>query len=218
MRYASLKYTKSDNLEDEIQSLASEQYLPAVDGFIDRDVELDTVCEPSLLIMNGWFKHGPDHWKDGAARHWPPSEKIRPVFFGFHLAYPELLTDAFLKYCRQWEPIGCRDKGTMKMLRAKGVEAWFSRCLTFTLPPRERSPRNGHVYIVEGQKGLDRTIIPPDLLQGAVYRNHYISRKYKAQNEFKRDMARTLLEEYCNHARLVITNLLHCAIPLVVTS
>src|SRR5262249_25197760 len=111
MRYCTLEYRHSDNIGDEIQSLAAEQYLPRVDAFIDRDAGLHDVSEPSFVFMNGWFKHGPTHWRDDATECWPPAAALRPGFIGFHIAYPELVTDAFLDYCRQWQPIGCRDLG-----------------------------------------------------------------------------------------------------------
>ena len=215
MIFCSLKYDRSDNLGDEIQSLAAEQFLPRLDGLIDRDIELNDVKEPTFIIFNGWFKHGPDHWREGAAEYWPPSNQVQPGFFGFHIAYPELLTAEFLEYCRKWAPMGCRDKGTMEMLQEKGIEAYFSRCLTLTFPSREKDPSDSKVYIVEGQKHIDPEIIPEELRQNAVYKNHYISSKLKRETMLKRQMAQDLLDEYSSNARLIITNLLHCAMPCV---
>src|SRR5262249_44591032 len=146
MRYLSLKYSKSDNLGDEIQSLAAEQYLPRLDGFVDRDTEMHQVSEPAFVFLNGWFKHGPTHWNDDAAECWPPSPQLRPGFLGFHIAYPQaLLTVRALEYYASWAPIGCRDVGTKAMLEAVGIDAYFSRCLTLTFPKRERAPDRGRV-------------------------------------------------------------------------
>ena len=127
MRFFSLKYSKSDNIGDEIQSLAAEPFLPRLDGFVDRDTELHQVSEPTFVYMNGWFKHGPSHWKDDAAKCWPPSDLLRPAFFGFHIAYPDaLLTRKSLEYYQKWAPIGCRDKGNAEECRY--------RCLFLAVP------------------------------------------------------------------------------------
>jgi Polysaccharide pyruvyl transferase len=213
MRYCSLKYTGSDNLGDEIQSLATEQYLPRLDGLLDRDKELHAVTEPTFIILNGWFKHGPKHWRENASHCWPPSKLVHPAFFGFHIAFEDLLADEFLEYYRKWAPIGCRDKGTMQMLEQRGVDAYFSRCLTLTFPKRAQTPVDGAVYIVEGRDRIPDGLIPKDLSAGAVYKNHYVTKNYMKKTEHKREAAKALLCEYQLHARLVITNLLHCTMP-----
>jgi hypothetical protein len=215
MNYCTLAYRHSDNVGDDIQSLAAEQYLPRIDRFIDRDTELHDVSEPSFVLMNGWFKHGPTHWRNDAGRFWPPAPQLHPGFIGFHIAYPELLTSEFLDYCAKWQPIGCRDTGTMNLLIERGIGAYFSRCLTLTFDRRVADPPDGRVYIVDGQKAVDRNLIPEDVRAGAERRNHYVAPDLKTRTEKKRQIARALLAEYRDRARLVITNLLHCAMPCV---
>ena len=214
MRFYSLKYLKSDNVGDEIQSLAAEQFLPRLDGFVDRDTELHKVSEPTFVFLNGWFKHGPSHWKDDAAECWPPSNQLRPAFFGFHIAFPDaLLTKESVEYYRQCGPIGCRDRETMLMLRDVGVEAYFSRCLTLTFLRREQSPEQGNVYLVEGMRSVLKERVPKKLLQIAESRSHYVHLKHMRNNELKREIAQKLVDEYRARASLVITDLLHCAMP-----
>lgn len=214
MRYLSLKYSRSDNLGDEIQSLAAEQFLPRLDGFVDRDTELHRVSEHSFVFMNGWFKHGPTHWRDDAGECWPPSTFVRPAFFGFHIAYPNaLLTEDSVAYYRRWAPIGSRDRKTAEILQAAGVPAYFSRCLTLTFPRRSRVPREGRTFVVEGQHSVLRNAIPESMLARAEFRSHYIHPDLKGNNELKRQMAQALLDEYRDKATLVITDLLHCAMP-----
>jgi hypothetical protein len=214
LRYCSLKYSKSDNLGDEIQSLAAEQFLPRVDRFVDRDTELHRISEPSVVFMNGWFKHGPTHWKNDAADCWPPSVHVQAAFFGFHIAYSDaLLTSESLKYYKKFSPVGCRDKGTMEMLRAAGIDAYFSRCLTLTFPRRTGMPKDGQVYLVHGRQSNLLQGIPSRLLKNSEVRSHYIHPKHMNDNNLKRRMAQALLDEYRTNARLVITDLLHCAMP-----
>ena len=214
MRYVSLKYSQSDNLGDEIQSLAAEQFLPRLDGFVDRDTELHLVNEESFVFMNGWFKHGPTHWRDDAGECWPPSPLLRPAFFGFHIAYPAaLLTDESVAYYRAWAPIGCRDRLTAEILQARGVQAYFSRCLTLTFPRRDDAPRAGRIFVVEGQRSVLKSMIPASIATHAEFRSHYIDPKYNGNNQLKRQWAQELLDAYRGRASAVITDLLHCAMP-----
>lgn len=124
----SVEGERETNIGDYIQALASRQFLPHVDGFINREELKSYQGEDSKMIMNGWFMHHPEQW--------PPSEKIHPLFVAFHineLAKDTLLSDESIAYLKAHEPIGCRDTHTTDMLKAKGVKAYFSGCMTLTL-------------------------------------------------------------------------------------
>ena len=57
---------------------------------------------------------------------------------------------AFLNVLNSWkrfEPIGCRDENTVKILKEKGIAAYFSSCLTTTFK-RVDSARKGVVLSV----------------------------------------------------------------------
>lgn len=56
------------NIGDYIQALASSQFLPRVDGFIQREELKDYDGEECKMIMNGWYMHNP--------KQWPPSKKF----------------------------------------------------------------------------------------------------------------------------------------------
>ena len=116
------------NIGDYVQALASAQFLPSFDGFINRELLSDYNEEDAKLIMNGWFMHHPENW--------PPSDKIKPLFVAFHLnvtASDILLDSKTVGYFRKYEPIGCRDIGTKEILEKNGIKAFFSGCLTLTL-------------------------------------------------------------------------------------
>ena len=142
MKYASFCYNTSVNLGDQVQSFAAEQYLPRLDGHVDRD-SLNQVTEPTFVIMNGWFSDKPENW--------PPSAALEPVFFGFHATYYNGFNKRYLEpdsiaYLKTQEPIGCRDQQTCDWLRERGVDAFYSKCLTLTFPRREHTPENGKVF------------------------------------------------------------------------
>ena len=119
---------KQVNIGDYIQALAAAQFLPAKDGFIQREKLKDYDGTRCRMIMNGWYMHHPEQW--------PPSEKIDPLFVAFHInvsAKDAMLSEESISYLKKHEPIGCRDFYTRDMLREKGVDAYFSACLTLTL-------------------------------------------------------------------------------------
>ena len=69
-------------------------------------------------------------------KNWPPSEKIKPLFISFHLnpsIEAELLKDESLHYFKTHEPIGCRDIYTRDILLEKGINAFYSSCITTTI-------------------------------------------------------------------------------------
>lgn len=138
----------SINIGDYVQALAASRFYPHLDGFVDRDEELkDYDGEECKMICNGWYMHNP--------KNWPLSEKINPLFVAFHinsLAKDKMLSPQGIAYLKKHQPIGCRDLYTYELLREKGIEAYFSACLTLTLGCQgggEKKPRNGKIYIVD---------------------------------------------------------------------
>lgn len=205
MRYAGFRYG-GGNLGDEIQSLAAEQHLPRVDELIEvdtmRSLEVD---EPTVVIFQGWFAQSPETC-------FPPAPGIVPVFVGFHItrdfgAARWLLAGESLEYLRRHQPIGCRDDGTRQMLEEAGVSAYRSLCLTLTLPPRDRPPADGRVFIVDAGD----VHIPRRIREGAVRQTH--AARPGSTDAEKREQARHLLDAYRTRARLVVTTKLHCALP-----
>ena len=68
--------------------------------------------------------------------NWPPSKKIIPLFISFHInptAKKKILTKKGINYLRKFEPIGCRDNYTKKLLNKVNIKAYFTGCLTLTL-------------------------------------------------------------------------------------
>lgn len=160
MQYKLLSVSQSDklnkvNIGDYIQALASLQYYPHLDGFIDRDTELKKYDgEPCKMIMNGWYMHDPQNW--------PPSDKIEPLFVAFHLnilAKKELTAPESITYLKKHEPIGCRDLKTLNLLREFGVEAYFSGCMTLTLGKNfSTHDKEDKTYIVDPILKMDISV------------------------------------------------------------
>lgn len=205
LEYKGYKFEYFSNLGDEIQTLAAVRLLGGVDGFISREL-LHEWSGEALLSMNGFFM---------GSSNWPPSSDIRPVFFSFHLnnKYESVIcSPAGVEYLKKNQPIGCRDRGTMVILAKYGVESFYSRCVTLTLPKRERDVSNGEIFIVGVDKELE-SIIPKAIRKKAVRINQSSVRLPALSCDLKREMGRQLLNGYAERASLVITSKIHCAMP-----
>lgn len=150
MKYGLLIYKDNDehiNIGDYVQSLAAEQFLPAVDTYLNRE-NLNNYSGPKVkLIMNGWFLHEP--------KNWPPSSDIDPLFISFHLNLKsqKILNDPkTIEHFKKHEPIGCRDKLTASIIKEKGIQTYFSSCLTTTL---------GKSYSYDGKREGVYFVDPP---------------------------------------------------------
>jgi hypothetical protein len=149
MLYGLLTYKEGKekyNVGDYVQSLAARQFLPKTDQFMNREALSDYKEEDIKLIMNGWFTHN--------IHHWVPADNIHPLFVSFHMnntAASFMLSDKGIAYLKKHAPIGCRDKFTVQILKEKGIDAYFTGCLTLTLDNYkvDDSERNDDIYIVD---------------------------------------------------------------------
>jgi len=149
MKYGILCY-KTNNVGDEIQSIAAKNFLPKIDFYLDRE-NLDKVKnnQKIKLIMNGWFMHNP--------KNWLPSDSIIPLFISFHICAKGLTSKESLAYFKKHEPIGCRDIFTYKLLKKKGVKSYFSGCLTLTLRNKYKK-RNDKILLVDVSPDIKKII------------------------------------------------------------
>lgn len=213
--FASLS-VKSDNVGDHVQIIASDQMLARLgrepDFRVDRDTGLADLPEESArdrsigLILNGWFKRG-----NGG---WPPSDAYSAIPIGLHLRprkSPALLSDKSLEFFKEAGPVGSRDVFTCDLLRARGVEAFESNCLTTLFERRVWRPeRQNEIFAVSRDDRLLNVL--PDHLRCAAFISHY-----SGDDDFARNMNRAalLLERYRSSAALIVTTLLHCALPAI---
>jgi Polysaccharide pyruvyl transferase len=209
----------TENLGDYIQILAGLQLLetmglrPTI--YLDRDTEL--AAAPALeafsgrvvLPVNGWFKRTVD-----GDPQWPPHQRIIPVFIGFHVRpfqCPALLGQRSIDYMKAHGPVGCRDPFTARLLAEKGVSTYLSHCLSLTFAKR-KPDEVGDTVIVASRDREIIDLLPPEYRDDHVYVNHYMIRE--GFSEYLTE-AKHLLAFYRTRARLVITTLLHCAMPCI---
>ncbi len=213
MRFASVKVS-TENLGDHIQIVASQMLLNRLGiapcTYVDRDDEIATSAElanadlPVGILMNGWFKTNREEW--------PPHLKFDPIFLGFHIRLwqcPELVSPEAIEYYRRHGPIGCRDEYTLGLLTQHGVDAFISNCLSILFPRRLSNPeQQTEVFVVSRDERVLDDI--PASLGPVTFVSHY-----SGSNNFDANMrkAHDLLETYRTRAKLIVTTLLHCALP-----
>ncbi len=213
--FAGLK-TKTENLGDHIQILAAEQLLMRagvhIGQRIDRDDEIASAPQVAGdggkigILLNGWYKTNP--------REWPPSPRLEPIYLGFHVRpfqSPSLIAPPAVEHYRAHQPIGCRDEYTHALLSSLGVDCFVSNCLSLLFPRRIPDlQRQTEVFVVSRDDRL-LELIPPDL--GPVA---FVSH-YSGSSDFEGNLLRAaeLLATYRDRARLIVTTLLHCALPAI---
>ena len=92
----SIRGHKECNIGDYIQALASSQFLPSIDGFVNRERLKDYDGDECKMIMNAWYIHD--------STQWPPSDKIKPLFVAVHFnssVIDTLLSDESIAYLKK---------------------------------------------------------------------------------------------------------------------
>lgn len=207
IEYSGRPFENWANLGDDIQSLAAKRLVPGKTEGISKE-QLDKSAESGIISMNGFFPGGAG---------WPPAEGLVPFFYSFHIAAEskeEICSEKGLAYLRQFEPIGCRDRGTMNILLSHGIKAYYSKCISLTFERREQAPENGRVFLVSLSKGA-LSAIPRKLRKKGVVVDQSKLRLPSLSPQIRELLAQHLLDTYAKHASLVITSKIHCAMPCI---
>lgn len=205
----------TENLGDHMQIIAGDRMLAragwSTSIMIDRDDEIANAPPiredaPVAIMLNGWFKTNPAQW--------PPHRAFDPIYLGFHIRLfqsPSLISPEAIDHYRDHQPIGCRDRYTLSLLRSRGVDAFLSHCLTLTYPRRLPDPKQQtETFVVSRDKEILNYL--PDEFSAYTFLT-----QYSGDNAFDNNMAaaRDLLELYSTRAKLIVTTMLHCALPAI---
>lgn len=209
MKFAniSLKPRSINNIGDQLQLLAIDRIYSTMGLKCDDIVYLDY---RQLSNYNGEYVILPitmpmaDYSPHGLAGRF--SDHIIPVFLGLTMV-KQTLSKEEVEYLKKWQPIGCRDEYTLNTVRKYGIIAYLHGCITVTFP-RRPSGKHEKVYIVDVDSNLMNTI-PAELKEGAEFRTHIRT----AGLDDPKAAALKQYNEYIDNAGLVITSLLHCAVP-----
>lgn len=196
------------NIGDQIQILVFD-YIYQQMGIAKKDIvyiekTADYDGEPVILPVN--MPLG-DYFEHGFAERFSP--QITPVFLGLTLL-PERLSQEDVEYLRRYEPIGCRDERTFRIVQSHGIKAYLGGCATAVLPRRtlDENGRNRKIFLIDPPKKL-KPFVPPEILQNATSCTHIL---FDTQRETK-EIAIERYRQYADEASLVITALLHAASP-----
>lgn len=222
MSYGLLSYS-TDNIGDDIQSLAAMNFIGEDFNYFDRDfLSLATPAKKTKIILNGWFLHLKED-----VLNFPPSKDFDPLFISFHCARPQMLeSKKIVNYLKSHSPIGCRDYGTVELLKNKGIDCYYTGCLTLTLP-KLNLPMKKEIVFVDpfGHDGKWNYYCPGDALFKIDHWNcidpkvkecsRFLSHSFGwdfASPHMRMQIAKELLNIYAR-ATYVVTTRIHVALP-----
>ena len=220
MKYGILMHTSTKNLGDDIQSYAIARQLPSADYAVDRE-HLDTFqAEEGELVavpMCAWWM-----WQKW---NWPPAKSIIPKMIGMHFTnYDEFhkgstITNQWIQgiggeYMKAWGPIGCRDFTSLDYMKSNGIPAYFSGCITLTLPKQKELPDKGsYVCLVDLPKDVEEKAklwLQDSGLEIRTYTHDMCEQGQDYETRMKQ--AEEILTIYQN-AKFVVTRRLHVSLP-----
>lgn len=222
MKYGVILHKDASNLGDDVQTYAAAKLLPHVDYVIDRE-KLDTFetenGEPVGVPMAAWW-----FWEKW---NWPPSDCIVPLLTSMHMNNYSVyergtpVGDKWLRglggdYFRAYGPVGARDQSSLEFFQKHGIDAYFSGCITLTLPQQKKTEDSGkYICLVDLNDKLKKKAY--EILDGCGYEirelSHDGSFNY-SKKSWEERMAE--VEKYLTiyqNAHCVITRRLHVTLP-----
>ncbi len=222
MKYGLLIHEPTTNIGDDIQSYAIKQFLPQVDYYVDRE-NIDRFAskdnEPVATVMGAWWM-----WKKF---DWPPAECIIPKLISMHFnnygireksspVKNEWLQGIGKEYFKAYGPVGVRDYSSLEYLKKNDIEAYFSGCVTLTLPKQnETADKGSYVVIADLREELDEKVTRWLKDSGLEIRRVTHNCSYRKNPEsmyFRFKRVEDILTLYQN-AKFVITRRLHVTLP-----
>lgn len=201
----------TDNIGDEIQSLAASRFLPHVNYYVSRE-HINTFHsaghEKVKMILNAWYMHNP--------KNFPPSEDIDPLLVSMHFT-PSMQRKITKNrpsrdYLISHGPVGCRDKSTMRFLLEHNIPAYFSGCLTTTLMPNEklRQKREAEYILCVDVPDEIYNAVASRAAKLVIRLTKNFSVSFDSMSRF--ELAKIMLYTYHN-ASAVVTGNLHTSLP-----
>ena len=218
MKFGLLYYKNTDNIGDDIQSYAQEQFLPKIDYMIDREsLEQFVPNEKEYVhtIMNAWYIHDKYNFNF--------SPYIYPLFISmFFKNFPyedgvtygtDYLNENVITDLKKYSPVGARDLHTKKIFDNLNIENYFSGCLTLTLEKLPNIKKEKYIVVnglneeeieyIKNKTKKEVKVVKQDVPYGSFSNETWEQRKKRVIN---------LLKLY-QGAHMVITTKLHCSLP-----
>ncbi|MBT1165148.1 polysaccharide pyruvyl transferase family protein [Bifidobacterium felsineum] len=208
MKYGLFSY-ETENIGDEIQSIAARRFLPRVDSYVDRDYVGQWEPKDDIkIIMNGWYMHSPYAWP-------PKTSSIDPLLISMYIDQADQrVGDAFfssesIAYLNSHGPVGARDLSTLDYLQKHGIDSYFSGCMTLTLQADPQVKKQDFVLAVDLPKpvvAMLRKKTNRPVIESSPYFDANMSRDDRFQ------LAEYFLFLY-QSAHAVVTTRLHAMLP-----
>ncbi len=222
MKYGVLWHKNTSNLGDDIQAYASSKFYPHIDYAVDRENLVNFKSddnEPVAVIMSAWWM-----WKKW---NWPPVSCIIPKLTGMFVSSYTVdtksspITTEWMEgiggdYFKAYGPVGCRDYNTINIFKERGIDNYFSGCVTLTLPKQKVTPDAGtYVCFVDLKPELEKKA--RELVKGTGLKIKVLSHDCKYKNsEISMEERFKIVEERLTvyqNAKFVVTRRLHCSLP-----
>ena len=211
LRYENLSFTGDNGLTDLFAKLRQsvkeerkyggpEAELNLVEVYRDGNVYQD-IPEDTWYIAFGWYMH--DIF--GKSFNIPFHPNLRPILLSVFVRYPEMLTPDAIAYLKKYGPVGCRDWQSVAVLRAVGVPAFFSGCLTTSVDTLFPAPASDH------RSGTLRIDWPKDN-KGPKKKQTVTAIRDKTFPE-NLELARNWVADYAYKYKQVLTSRLHANLP-----
>lgn len=211
LRYENLQFSGDEGLTDLFARLREEvkderKYagppaeLNLVEVYRDGNVYQD-IPKDTWYIAFGWYMH--DIF--GKSFNIPFHPNLRPILLSVFVRYPEMLTPDAIAYLKKYGPVGCRDWQSVAVLRAVGVPAFFSGCLTTTVDtlfPAPASDRRTGTLRVDWMKDN----------KGPKKKQTVTAIRDKSFPE-NLELARNWVADYAYKYKHVLTSRLHANLP-----
>lgn len=147
IKYGLFSYA-TDNIGDEIQSIAARRFLPRVDYYLDRDNIDGLEVQPRekvKVIMNGWYSHKPELFP-------PDSPNIDPLLISMYISdhvKERFGSDRSRHFLNAHGPVGARNTDTKDYFDQIGVSSYFSGCLTLTIQKSPHIKKRNFILAVD---------------------------------------------------------------------
>ena len=216
MKFGLLVFYESENLGDDIQSYATEYFLPQVDYYIDRE-KMDSFSTESgekvAVIMAGWYLE--NHL------NWPPSPYINPLLISMHfdtymrkfagenIEKNHVLEGYGGNWLKRTAPVGCRDIYTKMILEKHNIPAYLSGCITLTINKLMGVEHHNKICLVDVPDQVHDYV--ETYYGDIIVMSHEMKKSDADWNNRKRNVEKTL--QVYQGAKCVVTTRLHAALP-----
>lgn len=206
-----LLYYSTENIGDEIQSIAVKRFLPKIDYYFDRD-NIDATKikkgDQVKIILNGWYTHKPENWP-------PKNPALNPLLISMHVEQNSNKSSLYFKkptskqFLNKFGPVGARNSSSLDYFKDNGIDAYLSRCMTLTILPDSSVQKCNYILAVDVSDKVYnamRARTKREIIRMDTYRME------KLTIEEKEALAKLFLYYY-QSAHCVVTERLHCMLP-----